>query len=161
CRRASGSRRIRRHCGASGGGGWRSTRSSGVAFWAWGPATPTRCGAGSRAGTARVRSPGGVGGGLRRGPRRGPRRPRRGAGPRRGTDVAALSRGTVLVPGGVGALGLRVARGLWERRQVGHLTLMARRPPDEARSAAIDALRAAGARVTVCLGDVGDPAALA
>ncbi|AUX29428.1 MULTISPECIES: non-ribosomal peptide synthetase/type I polyketide synthase [Sorangium] len=65
---------------------------------------------------------------------------------------------TVLITGGLGALGLHVARWLWEEHHVQHLVLAGRRAPEGDRLAAVEALRAAGARVTVAQADVADAA---
>ncbi len=68
--------------------------------------------------------------------------------------------GSVLVTGGLGALGLQVARGLAERG-VPHLVLMGRRGLETpGASAAVSKLEALGARVTVAAGDVADRTAL-
>jgi acyl transferase domain-containing protein/predicted O-methyltransferase YrrM len=60
---------------------------------------------------------------------------------------------TYLITGGLGGLGLVVARWLVERG-ARSLVLMGRRPPSAAAEAALAALRAAGAEVVVALGDV-------
>ena len=63
---------------------------------------------------------------------------------------------TVLITGGLGGLGLRVARWLWEEHRVEHFLLAGRRAPTGDRLAEVEALRAAGARVTVAQVDVAD-----
>ncbi len=68
--------------------------------------------------------------------------------------------GTVLVTGGVGALGLLVSRWLVEARGVRNLVLLGRTAPTGERLVAVDALRATGARVTVAQADVADPVQL-
>ncbi|AGP35405.1 hypothetical protein SCE1572_13250 [Sorangium cellulosum So0157-2] len=65
---------------------------------------------------------------------------------------------TVLITGGLGALGLHVARWLWEEHHVQHLVLAGRRAPEGDRLAVVEALRAAGTRVTVAQADVADAA---
>ena len=70
-------------------------------------------------------------------------------------------RGTVLVTGGTGALGARVADWL-ARNGVGHLVLVSRGGPDAPGAADLaDRLRTAGVAVTVAACDVTDRAALA
>ncbi|SCL23249.1 Acyl transferase domain-containing protein [Micromonospora pallida] len=64
--------------------------------------------------------------------------------------------GTYLVTGGLGALGLTVARWL-VARGAGHLVLVGRREPTGEAVAALDALRAAGVEVTVASADVARP----
>ncbi|WP_437338831.1 type I polyketide synthase [Sorangium sp. So ce394] len=69
-----------------------------------------------------------------------------------------------LVTGGLGDLGLLVARRLVERG-ARHLVLLGRTPPGaagagDARAAAITALEALGARVRIAVADVGDERAL-
>ena len=69
-------------------------------------------------------------------------------------------RGTVLVTGGTGALGARVARWAAERGAE-HLLLTGRRGPDAPGAAELEAeLTALGARVTIAACDVADRAAL-
>ncbi|MDC3955567.1 type I polyketide synthase [Polyangium jinanense] len=68
--------------------------------------------------------------------------------------------GAVLISGGLGALGLAVARWLWEEHHVSHLVLLGRSAPSGERLQAVEALRAAGARVTVAQADVADIEAL-
>ncbi|TCR16056.1 type I polyketide synthase [Streptomyces sp. BK205] len=65
-----------------------------------------------------------------------------------------------LIVGGSGALGLHVARWLGARG-ARHIGLMARRETSPAVREAIAELEAAGTRVHVLQGDVGDPAAVA
>jgi acyl transferase domain-containing protein/NAD(P)-dependent dehydrogenase (short-subunit alcohol dehydrogenase family)/acyl carrier protein len=68
---------------------------------------------------------------------------------------------TYLITGGLGGIGLRVARWLVERG-ARHLALAGRRPPGAAAaSAALAALRAAGVEVRVFAVDVADAAQLA
>jgi len=62
-----------------------------------------------------------------------------------------------LVTGGLGALGLRVARWLVEGQGARHLWLVARRAPDAAQMREIRALTALGATVRVVSADVSDP----
>ncbi|HVK68394.1 MAG TPA: SDR family NAD(P)-dependent oxidoreductase, partial [Polyangium sp.] len=73
-------------------------------------------------------------------------------------DLVAQS--TVLITGGLGGLGLQVARWLWEKHQIQHLLLVGRSAPVGERLAAVEALRAQGARVTVAQADVADAAAV-
>jgi NAD(P)-dependent dehydrogenase (short-subunit alcohol dehydrogenase family)/acyl carrier protein len=68
--------------------------------------------------------------------------------------------GSVLVTGGLGALGLSVAQQVAEQGATA-IALMSRSAPDAAAQAAIDALRASGVQVAVARGDVTDPAACA
>ncbi|XYI03831.1 type I polyketide synthase [Sorangium sp. So ce1128] len=72
----------------------------------------------------------------------------------RGLPIVADS--TVLITGGLGALGLRVARWLVEEHGVRHVALVGRRAPGDAQAAAIERLRAAGAQVTVAQADVAE-----
>ncbi|MFD2764838.1 SDR family NAD(P)-dependent oxidoreductase [Micromonospora eburnea] len=67
----------------------------------------------------------------------------------------AVTSGTALVTGGLGALGLSVA-GFLARQGVPAITLVGRSAPDPAASAAIDQLTAAGTRIRVVRGDVTD-----
>lgn len=70
-------------------------------------------------------------------------------------------RGTVLVTGGLGALGLRLARGL-AARGASHLVLVSRRGMDASgASEAVASLEALGVGVTVARADVTDQAAMA
>ncbi|MFI6697454.1 type I polyketide synthase [Streptomyces sp. NPDC050509] len=70
-------------------------------------------------------------------------------------------RGTVLVTGGTGALGGRVARWL-ARSGAAHVVLAGRRGPDAPGAGALrEELEATGTRVTLTACDVGDRAALA
>ncbi|MGK5533732.1 type I polyketide synthase, partial [Streptomyces sp. URMC 129] len=70
-------------------------------------------------------------------------------------------RGTVLITGGTGALGARVARTL-AHRGAGHVMLTSRQGPDAPGAAELAAdIEALGARVTVAACDVADRAALA
>ena len=62
---------------------------------------------------------------------------------------------TYLITGGLGALGMRVAR--WMAAQgAGHLALMSRRSPSDAVQAEIAEIENAGTRVACIQGDVGD-----
>ncbi|XXX76158.1 SDR family NAD(P)-dependent oxidoreductase [Sorangium sp. So ce134] len=70
--------------------------------------------------------------------------------------LASAAEGTVLITGGLGALGLHVARWLWEEHRVGHLLLVGRSAPEGERLAEVERLRAAGAAVTVAQADVGE-----
>lgn len=68
--------------------------------------------------------------------------------------------GTYLITGGLGGLGLVLAR--WMVAQgARHLVLVGRRAPGEAARAAIGAMEAAGAEVRVLGGDVSNPADVA
>lgn len=67
--------------------------------------------------------------------------------------------GATLITGGLGALGLRMARWLFARG-CRHVILMGRRAPGPEAEAAIAALRADGLRVDVAQGDVADADAL-
>ncbi|SBT43338.1 type I polyketide synthase [Micromonospora narathiwatensis] len=67
----------------------------------------------------------------------------------------AVTAGTALVTGGLGALGLSVA-GFLARQGVPAITLVGRSAPDPAASAAIDQLTAGGTRIRVVRGDVTD-----
>jgi len=60
---------------------------------------------------------------------------------------------TYLITGGLGALGLHVARGMVEAG-ARHLVLMGRRPPEGASASAIRRLEDAGAQVVIARGDV-------
>jgi NADPH:quinone reductase-like Zn-dependent oxidoreductase/acyl carrier protein len=61
--------------------------------------------------------------------------------------------GTYLITGGLGGLGLEVARWMVERGAM-HLVLNGRRPPDREAEITLAQLREAGAEVRVVLGDV-------
>ncbi|MFJ8577834.1 SDR family NAD(P)-dependent oxidoreductase [Micromonospora sp. NPDC093277] len=67
----------------------------------------------------------------------------------------AVTTGTALVTGGLGALGLSVA-GFLARQGVPAITLVGRSAPDPAASAAIDQITAVGTRIRVVRGDVTD-----
>ena len=70
--------------------------------------------------------------------------------------------GTVLITGGTGALGRRVARHLVERHAIRSLILLSRRGPQAPGARALTAeLTGLGARVRVVAGDAADRAALA
>ncbi|MDI1475030.1 type I polyketide synthase [Polyangium sp. y55x31] len=79
-------------------------------------------------------------------------------------DLAPISfppGGTVLVTGGTGALGAEVARHLVEKRGVDRLLLVSQRGPEaKGAGALLEALRAAGAVVTLVACDVSDRHAL-
>jgi acyl transferase domain-containing protein len=75
---------------------------------------------------------------------------------RTGIDAA----GTYLITGGLGSLGLMVARSLVERG-ARHLVLLGRSEPSERARAALAELTAAGAAVRTAAVDVGDREALA
>ncbi|HEY2517940.1 MAG TPA: SDR family NAD(P)-dependent oxidoreductase [Polyangiaceae bacterium] len=66
------------------------------------------------------------------------------------------SDGTVLVTGGLGGLGLRIAECLVEHRGARHLVLVGRSAASAERTARIEALRAKGATVAVAQADVAD-----
>ncbi len=65
--------------------------------------------------------------------------------------------GTVLITGGLGALGLHVARWLARERGVKHLLLVGRRAPTAEQQAEVERLRATGAEVTTAQVDVAEP----
>lgn len=67
--------------------------------------------------------------------------------------------GTYLITGGLGALGLCVARWLAEQG-AGHLVLLGRSAPQGDAATAIEELRRTGAAVAAVRGDVADPASL-
>ena len=67
--------------------------------------------------------------------------------------------GTYLITGGLGALGLRVAKWLAEQG-AGAIALLARRAPSAAVELSLNDIRAAGARVVVLQGDVADTESL-
>ncbi|HEV7456868.1 MAG TPA: SDR family NAD(P)-dependent oxidoreductase [Roseococcus sp.] len=73
---------------------------------------------------------------------------------------AAALAGPVLVTGGLGRLGLALARHL-VARGARHLVLGARGPAHGARAEAVAALRASGARVEVVAADLGAPGGVA
>jgi polyketide synthase PksN len=64
-----------------------------------------------------------------------------------GSEFAWRNGTTALISGGLGALGLLVARDIAERTTGSTLILLGRRTPDEAETARIEALRASGANV--------------
>ncbi|MFJ2767086.1 type I polyketide synthase [Streptomyces sp. NPDC087300] len=68
----------------------------------------------------------------------------------------AKERGSVLITGGLGGLGLSAAAFL-ARREVSSITLMSRSDPDDAARSALEELEASGTRVHVLRGDVTDP----
>jgi NADPH:quinone reductase-like Zn-dependent oxidoreductase/acyl carrier protein len=74
--------------------------------------------------------------------------------------AALRADGCYLITGGLGGLGLRVARWLVERG-AWHLALIGRRPPDEAARAQILELEERGVEVTVAQADVADQEQLA
>nr|AIE12089.1 putative cis-AT type polyketide synthase module A5A [uncultured bacterium] len=67
---------------------------------------------------------------------------------------------TVLITGGWGALGLHIARWLAQEHNVAHLVLLDRSEPSPESLAAVEALRAHGAEVTLAQADVSDAARL-
>ena len=73
--------------------------------------------------------------------------------------AAMRSDATYLVTGGLGALGLAVARGL-VRRGARHIVLVGRRPPTADATRALDALAAEGATIRTACADVADRPAL-
>jgi acyl transferase domain-containing protein/acyl carrier protein len=64
--------------------------------------------------------------------------------------------GSYLVTGGLGALGLEVARWVARSGRATHLVLLAVNPPGEVAQAAIEELRTMGVTVQVALADVSD-----
>jgi acyl transferase domain-containing protein/acyl carrier protein len=90
-----------------------------------------------------------------RGPQRYAPRLMRREGSVAASDTASMEMtGVCLVTGGLGALGLRVARWLVERCGVTNLVLTARNGPSETATAAVAALQALGATVAVRAADV-------
>ncbi|WP_437758348.1 SDR family NAD(P)-dependent oxidoreductase [Sorangium sp. So ce1389] len=73
---------------------------------------------------------------------------------------SGASAGTVLVTGGLGALGLEVSKWLVREGRAKHLVLMGRSAPGAEAESAIGWMREAGATVEVALGDVGDAESL-
>lgn len=71
-----------------------------------------------------------------------------------------LSHGTVLITGGLGALGLRIANWLWQEHRVGHLLLIGRRAPGGGASEEIARLEQQGAKITIARVDVTDLVAI-
>jgi acyl transferase domain-containing protein/NADPH:quinone reductase-like Zn-dependent oxidoreductase/acyl carrier protein len=71
-----------------------------------------------------------------------------------GTSAPVSATATYLVTGGLGSLGLHVAKWLVDGG-ARHLVLMGRRPASIAATADIDLLRASGANVVIAQGDVG------
>jgi len=69
--------------------------------------------------------------------------------------------GTVLITGGLGALGLLTAGWLVEAKGARHLILLGRSAPTGERLEAVEALRASGATVTVASADISDRGRLA
>lgn len=67
--------------------------------------------------------------------------------------------GCHLITGGLGGLGLELARDL-AARGVAHIALLARREPNDEERAVLDELNAAGSRVSVERADVGDAVAV-
>lgn len=78
---------------------------------------------------------------------------------RTGEGVEIRSDATYLITGGLGALGLVLARWLVDQG-ARHLALLGRRAPSAETESALDALRTAGAQVAVLRGDVADAAEL-
>jgi NADPH:quinone reductase-like Zn-dependent oxidoreductase/acyl carrier protein len=67
--------------------------------------------------------------------------------------------GTVLITGGLGALGMQVAE--WLTTQgVGGIALMSRRPADATKQAKIDELQTTGTKIVAVQGDVSDVASI-
>ncbi|MFE9566827.1 SDR family NAD(P)-dependent oxidoreductase [Streptomyces sp. NPDC006487] len=88
------------------------------------------------------------------------RAPRTAAAAAAPADAGWQPRGTVLVTGGTGALGARIARGL-AAAGAGHLLLTSRRGGDAPGAAELaEELSALGVRVTVAACDAADPKAL-
>ncbi|HEU5072959.1 MAG TPA: beta-ketoacyl reductase, partial [Polyangiaceae bacterium] len=73
--------------------------------------------------------------------------------------LGVTATGTYVVTGGLGALGLLIARWLVERG-ARHLVLMTRRALDESQAPALDRLRATGAELHVARVDVSQPEAV-
>ncbi len=71
-------------------------------------------------------------------------------------DTASVIRpnSTVLVTGGLGAIGLQVAQWLVAEQGVSHLVLVGRHTPDGEKLAAVEALGQGGARVSIVQADV-------
>jgi myxalamid-type polyketide synthase MxaC len=67
---------------------------------------------------------------------------------------------TVLVTGGLGALGLRVARWLRDEHGVSHIVLLGRTAPTEEKLVEINQLRSEGAEITIHSADVSDAIAV-
>ncbi|PSB17688.1 KR domain-containing protein [Phormidesmis priestleyi ULC007] len=67
---------------------------------------------------------------------------------------ARQGEGSYLITGGLGALGLQVARWLVVERRVRHLVLMGRQAASQAAQATIAELQQAGANVKICKADV-------
>lgn len=63
---------------------------------------------------------------------------------------------TVIVTGGLGALGMHVARWLWQQHRVAHLVLASRHAPTPEKVVEIERLRSDGAVITVAAVDVAD-----
>ncbi|MCI0335526.1 MAG: SDR family NAD(P)-dependent oxidoreductase [Planctomycetes bacterium] len=76
------------------------------------------------------------------------------------SEISTIRRdGAYLITGGLGALGLRVAR--WLAVQgAGTIALLSRRGPSEDTEAALNSIRGLGARVVVLSGDVADAESL-
>jgi NADP-dependent 3-hydroxy acid dehydrogenase YdfG/acyl carrier protein len=75
----------------------------------------------------------------------------------RDSGLAALTTGTCLITGGLGGLGLEVARWLAERG-ARSIVLVSRRPPSTEVRSAIGAIESAGARVEAVCADVSSEA---
>ena len=73
---------------------------------------------------------------------------------------ALRQQSTVVITGGLGNLGLLVAKHLVSAHGFRHLLLLGRRPPSEGASEVIEALRSEGATVTVAQVDITDRSAL-
>jgi acyl transferase domain-containing protein/acyl carrier protein len=76
-------------------------------------------------------------------------------------SASKARRGTVLITGGLGALGLEVAQGLVASKRCSHLVLMGRTEPSAAAREVIQRLRGRDTQVQILQGDVADEAALA
>lgn len=81
------------------------------------------------------------------------------------SPALAVRKGVFLITGGLGAVGLAVARGLAEAGLRPRLVLLGRRAADETHVAGLaselDGLRSAGAEVELAAGDVAAPQAMA
>lgn len=72
----------------------------------------------------------------------------------------SLEAASVLMTGGLGGLGLLVARWFVEQRRAAHLVLVGRSSPTRQAEATLEELRAAGTRITVKQCDVADATAM-
>ena len=73
------------------------------------------------------------------------------------TDAIDLKEKSVLITGGLGALGLAIAKHLVEEKEVGHLVLLSRRTPD---ASVVDYFKNSNTAVTFASADITDKAAL-